>query len=536
MSPEAAATAPESAPEAREGRHFPGLPVGTAALPGLLILFPAAVALCGRPLTVGAALAVCLMLGYACRCLKPFLAVLAAAFLINACVLSGFAIFCDTDDYWMPAVRFLASAVPIVPDGGYAEIHLMMGYPAGFMRWGAALYRLTGWVDAAAALPLILAPAAWLTARRAGLSRIAATILTAGPLTLFGLFNPMPDASVYLLLLTAALALRDRTAYALPLGAALLACWLKQTAWIPTFFILLVLLRSHPRHIPKTLAAGLTVGVLMIPFVRAVASGLVSTADFYDMDETAKAMGYWARQIYAYLGHGLIPGPTPQFNVPVGGGDGGGVDGLGPFFRLTVWAFLAVLLFCRRRLTGWGTVILVCWAGVLTVPTVYIGYARYTPLVYPAVMLPLLLAFPRLAVVPAALVCAMPAAWIGWRVMRSSENLYALSPAVTAVHADGYNVRCAFRDRLADEPQPILSGSLAYTYAGTGDFPPMPRAAGDHRLTPAAEKARGMLRYAVAEWLPYAVSHLPETALQTVRYRWHLLTAPRGESDGIQNP
>lgn len=536
MSPEAAATAPESAPEAREGRHFPGLPVGTAALPGLLILFPAAVALCGRPLTVGAALAVCLMLGYACRCLKPFLIILLTAFLANACVISGFAVFCDTDSYWMPAVRFLASAEPIEPDGSFSAVHLAMGYPTGFMRWGAALYRLTGWVDAAAALPLILAPATWLTARRVGVGRVAAAVLTAGPLFFLGIFNPMPDASVYLLLLTAALALRDRTAYALPLGAALLACWLKQTAWIPAFFVFVVLLRAHPRHIPKTLGTMLAVGVLMIPFVRSVLSGRVSTDDFTGMDATARAMGYWARQAYAYLGHWLVPGPAPRFNVPVGGADGGGIDGLGPVFRIAVWAALAVMLLCRKRLSGWGTVMLVCWAGVLTVPTLYIGYARYTPLIYPAVMLPLVLAFPRLAVVPAALVCAMPAAWIGWRVMRSSENLYALSPAVTAVHATDYNVRCGFRDRLSETPQPILSGSLVYSYAGTGDFPPMPRAAGDHRLTPAAEKARGMLRYAVAEWLPYAVSHLPETALQTVRYRWRLLTAPRGESDGIQNP
>ena len=332
------------------------------------------------------------------------------------------------------------------------------------------------------------------------------------------------------------LALRDRTAYALPLGAALLACWLKQTAWVPAFFVFVVLLRAHPRHIPKTLGAMLAVGVLMIPFVRSVLSGRVSTDDFTGMDATARAMGYWARQAYAYLGHWLVPGPAPRFNVPVGGADGGGIDGLGPVFRIAVWAALAVMLLCRKRLSGWGTVMLVCWAGVLTVPTLYIGYARYTPLIYPAVMLPLVLVFPRLAMIPAALVCAMPAAWIGWRVMRSTENLYALSPAVTAVHATDYNVRCGFRDRLSETPQPILSGSLVYSYAGTGDFPPMPRAAEGQRLTPAAEKARGMLRYAVAEWLPYAVSHLPETALQTVRYRWRLLTAPRGESDGIQNP
>lgn len=523
-----------AAPPPRGGLSLPELPVGSAALPGILILFPAAVALGGRPLMVGTALAVCLLLAHACRCLKPFLAIVVAAFLINASVLSGFAIFSDTDDYWMPAVRFLASDVPIVPDGGYAEIHLQMGYPAGFMRWGAALYRLTGWVDAAAVLPLILAPAAWLTARRAGLGRIAATVLTAGPLAFFGIFNPMPDASVYLLLLTAAVALRDRTAYALPLGAALLACYLKQTAWIPTFFILAVLLRHHPRRMLRTVGAGVAVAVLMIPFLRATASGLVSTADFYGMDETAKSMGYWARQIYAYLGHWLIPGPAPQFNVAVGGGDGGGVDGLGPFFRLSVWISLGILLFCRRCLNGWGAVLLVCWAGVLTVPTVYIGYARYAPLVYPAVMLPLALRFPRLAVLPAVLVCAMPAAWVGWRVMRSSENLYALSPAVTAVHADGYNVRCGFRGRLAEVPQPTLAGSLAYTYTGTGEFPPMPRGTGDQRLIPAFVKARGLIHYAFAEWLPYALSHLPEMALQTVRYRWSLLISPRGETDGIQ--
>ncbi len=508
-------------------------PPREAALPLLLVALPLAVAVARTPALVGMVCAAALLLAFRAGCLRAFAAIVAGGFLLNLLVPSGFAIYSDADNYLIPNIRLLAAGGALAMDGAVSAAHFTL--PQGFVGWGAALYRLTGWVDAGNCLVFLLLPAAWLTLRRT-LTRAQTALLAVGPLTFVSLFCALPDGCVYLLLLTALFAHRAGD-FRLSVVALVVACTFKTTAWLPAAFVGLLLLRDWPRRWGWLALAAAVTGAIVFPTLRALAGGSLSaiSADFLGMDAAAREMGYWPRLAYAYLGHWLVPG-DPRFNVATGGIDGGGVDGLGPVFRLAVWASLAVLALYRRRLAGWGGTLLAAWGSVLAMPTLYIGYARYAPLLYVAVMLPLVLTVRRTAVLVAVLVCAMPAAWVGWRLMLASENLTAQRHAET-VRSDVYNVRCAFRGRLVAEPQPTLAGNLSYTYRGT-DFPPMPRTlAVDNRLTPASDKARGMAAYALGTWLPWACRHLPTLAADWAAYRFDtFMTFPRGTYDGLPPP
>ena len=522
---------------------LPAQPAGSgrnvAAL--LLVLLPLAACFATRPALFLMTLAAFSLVAYRFGALRFFLFTVIGALLLNACVLSAFAIFSDADNYLQPSIRLLASSLsPEQADGHLSLQHLIL--PQGFAAWSAVLYRLTGWLDAGNALVFMLLPAAWTVLRRE-LSSLQSLVLIAAPLTFLSCFSAMPDGPLYLLLLMAVVSLRSN-AFWLPLAAVCVACTFKTTAWIPAALIGFVLLRDHPRKAWKLFLAAVFTAFLVWPTLRALFDGSAPavSGDFEGMNATARTMGYFARNAYAYLGHWTVPGPAPDFNIAVGGGDGGGVDGLGPSFRLAVWGALALMTLCRKKMQGWGTVLLVCWGSVLVIPTLYIGYARYTPLVYVAGLLPWVLALPKIAPVPALLVCAMPVAWIGWRVMLSTENLTVVATPVVEVRSDVYNVRCGLRKHLRAEPFPenapgTLSGSLMYTYRnpnpGDSCFPPMPRSTdGNPRLVPASDKASSMAGYALKTWLPWAIRSLPDLALKTLSYRFDTFTSfPRGADD-----
>ncbi|MEG1933193.1 MAG: hypothetical protein RR133_01245 [Kiritimatiellia bacterium] len=514
----------------------PSLKDSSTSLVLLLVTLPMALALARTSSLVGLVFVAFLFLAYHTRCLKAFAWILGIAVFINACILSGFAVYTDADYYLSPLIRIVSATQPLTLDGFYPAAHLCL--PQGFVAWGATLYRLTGWVDAANSLPFILIPAAWITLRQ-DLTRLQTLLLIGSPLTFVSFFCTMPDGSLFLLLLIALFALRQERFWLTLLSAAIAATF-KTSAWIPCALIVLALFAQFPKRWWQIGLIGSAVAFYLLPTLIALSTGTLSeiSSDFLGMDSTAQAMGYWARHAYAYLGHWTIA-TEPHFNVPIGGIDGGGADGIGPLFRIAVWCSLAVVFFFRKRLKSWGIPLLIAWGSVLMIPTLYIGYARYVPLVYLAVMLPLVLTFPRLTTLLALGICAMSIAWMGWRIVLSTENLSVLSSPTSIVSSDIYNVRCAFRDKLTHDVEQTLtlSGSLTYRYADhESSFPTFPRSMDiDNRLTPAIEKARGMVGHIFHQWSPWVLHHLPELARATFDYRVHLLLSPRGVSDGIQN-
>ncbi len=501
-----------------------------SAYPLLLIGFPGAVALAGSPSLVLLVSLACLFAAFYFGCLKAFVLTLLTAFALNFWVVSGFAVYSDVDAYLGPAIRLFGLGIDRVADGLYHQAHLLL--PQGFIAWSAALYRLTGWLDAGNALIFMLIPGAWCVLRTL-FSRLQTFLLVVAPLTFTSIFCSMPDGCVYLLLLMALVELRVGSFW-VPLLAMALACTFKTTAWIPSLLMTLVLLRNQPRNALKVIGVFGFVAVCVLPTLMMLARGGVEmlSADFREMNEVARAMGYWARLAYAYVGHWTVAG-TPTFNVPMGGIDGGGMDGLGPVFRVLLVCALGILLLRRTAFRGWWESLIIIFGSVLAVPTLYIGYARYVPLLYLAGMLPLVIKYPRCALVPWVLLCAMPCAWMGWRILLATETITVQAHA-SAVQSDLYNVRAAFRSQLTEIVQPTLSGSLAYTYAGT-HFPAVPRAQGvNHRLMPATEKARGMVSYIVTTWAPWALQHFPELIYETAVYRIkQLMHFPRGAGDGI---
>lgn len=476
----------------------------------------------------------CAVLSFHHHCHKAFLLTVAGAFLLNLLLYSGATVHWDIDAYIVPQIRLMASGFTLQPDGGLSEAHLAL--PGGFSAWCAALYRLTGSVDCGGMLVFLLIVAAWTELRRS-LSPLQTAILVIAPPLFPSLWNLMPDGSVYLLLLIALFALR-RKAFWLPLAAATLAITFKTSAWIPAALIYLVLLRDHPRRFWILGLTGLFVLSCVYPTLRLLFSSSGAETISHDFltraNADARAMGYWARQAYVYLGHWTTP-LAPDFGVHAGGVDGGGIDGFGPLFRLAVWASLAVMIFLKRRLTGWGETLLLAWGCTLAIPTLYIGYARYVPFLYPAVMLPLILIAPRPAALVNAALCVMPALWLGWRVALATEYVFVATSA-EAVHAGMYNLRCAFRDQLVDTPQPIPSGSLVYTYRpGEGfTFPPIPRQSKTNLHTVSGTRKLAEIRdYAVHTWIPWFATHFHHYLFNLALLRWHWLCEPKGVTDGI---
>lgn len=505
-----------------------------SALSLILILFPILLLFSQSPMMVAISFLACAVLSFHYRCHKAFLLTVGISFILNLLVYTGATVHWDTDAYIVPQIRDIASGFTIQPDGGVSIPHLSL--PSGFAAWCAALYRLTGSVDCGGMLIFILTVAAWTELRRS-LSKLQTALLIIAPSLFPSLWNLMTDGSVYLLLLIALFALR-RKDFWLPVAAATLAVTFKTSAWIPAALIYLVLLRDHPRRFWILGLAGLFALLCVMPTLRLLffenAQGDISNDFIERANEDARAMGYWARQAYAYLGH-WTTSLSPNFGVHAGGVDGGGIDGFGPIFRFAVWVSLAVMIFFKKRFTGWGETLLLAWGATLIIPTLYIGYARYVPFLYPAVMLPLILLAPRPTALLTGALCMMPLLWLAWRIALSTEYVFVATQA-EAVHADLYNVRCAFRHKLVEAPQSIQSGSLVYTYT-PGEaftFPAIPRQSKKALHTVSTGQKLSEIRdYAIHTWTPWFFTHLHQYLFNLATLRWQWLCEPKGVNDGI---
>lgn len=505
------------------------------SLPFLLVSFPMAVALVQLPWLVGMTFTAYLFLAHHFHCLRPFLLTLAVALGAALLVFTGATIHYDIDNYIGPQIRLLTLPVGLTArgDGWYSIAHCAL--PQGFAAYGAALYRLTGSMDLGTSAFVLFLVAAWRTLRPI-LSRLQTVLLLTAPAAMPGLFCLMPDGCLYYLLLIALFSLRARYFW-LPLLASAIACTYKTSAWIPTALIMLVLFRNEPRRWWALGLVALGTAFIVWPTINLMSRGGLDTisSDFLALANTdAKAMGHLARLAYVHLGH-WTTSLSPTFGTHIGGVDGLSSDAFGPVFRALTWSSLVLMLTCRKRLTGWWETLLVAWASVLLIPSLYVGYARYTPLLFLAGALPAILLVPR-AVIPFHLtLLILPFGMLGWRLALSSEALMVANHA-TAVQCDYYNIRSAFRPLLTAQSQPNASGCLLYSYAmPEGVFPPMPRKVYPGiGKTPTPQKAREVVGYALHDWLPWVLCH-PHTYLREIaRFRWRaFMTFPRGAHDGL---
>lgn len=516
----------------------PPLAAEPSPLPLLLVTFPLATALARTPWVAGMAFAAYLFLAHHLRCLRPFLLTLGAALGIALLVFTGAALYYDIDNYLGPQVRLLTLPAHLTTsgDGHYSALHCAL--PQGLAAYGATLYRLTGSMDLGSSAFILFLVAAWQTLRPA-LSRLQTTLLLAAPAAMPSLLCLMPDGCVYYLLLIALFSLRERRFW-LPLTAAALACTYKTSAWIPTVLIGLTLFRNAPRRWWALVLAAGAVALMVWPTLNLLLNGDLDaiSGDFLTRaNADARAMGHLARLAYVHLGH-WTTSLTPDFGAHTGGIDGLSSDAFGPVFRALTGLSLALTLLFRRRLAGWWETLLIAWASVLLVPTLYVGYARYVPLLWIAGALPAVLLAPRLALPFTLWLLILPIGMLGWRLALSTEALTVANHA-TAVNSDHYNIRATFRSHLSPTPQTHLSGSLLYTYSmPEGRFPPIPRKIYPGiEKTPNTQKAREVVGYALHTWLPWALTH-PHTYLCDIaRFRWRaFMTFPRGANDGLPVP
>lgn len=480
-------------------------------LPLLLLLFPASIALAGSPLLVGMVTAGFALVAFRFGCLRAWALTVVAALALALLTFASSGLY-DVENYLAPQT-LLRAGVPL--SGCYSPLHCAL--PDLLPRFGAALYRLTGSTDLATAALWLWFAAAWLTLR-ATCSRLQTALLLFSPLTLLGLCNLMADGALYCLLLIALACVADTRAPLTParahlaLAALALAAMTKTTAWLPGAFLGALLLYRAPRLWWKAALAAAGVALFCLPTFRLLASGQLReiSFDFLSANADAQAMGWLSRVLYVYLGHWTTP-LSPHFGVHTLGPDGASADALGPFLRLTLWCGALLALCCRRHLRGWGGAWALCLLSLLCVPTLYVGYARYVPFLYPAAMLPWVMLRPRWAVVPCAVLAAVPVAFLGWRVLIASEAITVATHA-TAVCAPYATSRVLFADRLSATEQPTRSANLFYTYTldRPDAFPPAARAFHDHlSTTPAAVKATEVAPYAFRRWLPWALRSAP---------------------------
>jgi hypothetical protein len=502
------------------------------ALPLLLITFPFAVAILPTVHFLLCSFVAFSFLAYHLKCLRAFLTIVGSAFGVNLLLYTGAGGHFDVDAYIAPQIRLISATKTLIPDGFLHEFHLNL--PRGFTSWCAAWYRLTGSIDCGGMLFLMLIPAAWMVLRTS-LTRIQTLVLMLSPAAFPSLFCLMSDGCVYLLLLMALVALRDRDNFWVPLLASVTAAIFKTSAWIPCIGVALVLMGYHPRRWWKLALFGIATLIFNLPTLRMILSGGLNTisADFEHVNADAASMGYWARLAYVYIGH-WTTSLSPVFGAHLGGVDGGGVDGLGPLFRVAVMASLCTMVIFYKRMKPWIVPLVIAWVSILVMPKLYIGYARYVPWLYPAVMLPLVLRIPRISLVMGSAMCVVPLMWLGWRVALSTE-MVAVSTHATAVSSSVYNLRCAFRSQLVAPPQPTMSGSLLYSYEMSEDyFPPMNRElTADLKKRPVFNKAKDLQAYALKTWLPWMATHFPIYVYDLMCLRMHWLLAPRGVSDEL---
>ena len=478
-------------------------------------------ALAGSPLLVGMVTAGFALVAFRFGCLRRWALLVAAALALALLTFAPSGLY-DVENYLAPQT-LLRAGVPL--SGCYSPLHCAL--PDLLPRFGTALYRLTGSTDLATAALWLWLAAAWLTLR-ATCSRLQTALLLFSPLTLLGVGNLMPDGALYCLLLIALCCVADTRAPLTParahlaLAALALAAMTKTTTWIPGALLGAVLLYRAPRLWWKAALTAAGVALFCLPTLRLIASGQLReiSFDFLAANADAQAMGYFARVLYVYFGHWTTP-LAPHFGVHTLGPDGASADALGPFLRLTLWGGALLALCCRRHLRGWGGAWALCLLSLLCVPRLYVGYARYVPLLYPAAMLPWVMLRPRWAVVPCAVLAAVPVAFIGWRVLMATEAITVATHA-TAVCAPYATSRALFAGCLTATEQPTRSANLFYTYTldRPDAFPPAARAFHDHlSTTPAAVKASEVAPYAFRRWLPWALRTSPRLLCELLALR-----------------
>lgn len=487
----------------------------------LLALFPAAVALAASPLLVGMVTVGFALVAFRFGCLRSWALTVAAALAFALLSFAPSGLY-DVESYLAPQT-LLHAGVPL--SGYYSPLHCAL--PDLLSRFGAALYRLTGSTDLATATLWLWLAAAWHTLR-ATCSRLQTALLLFSPLTLLGVGNLMPDGALYCLLLLALFCVADTRAPLTParahlaLAALALAAMTKTTAWIPGALLGVLLLYRAPRLWWKAALAAAGVALFCLPTLRLVAAGQLReiSFDFLAANADAQAMGYFARVLYVYFGH-WTTSLAPHFGVHTLGPDGVSADALGPFLRLTLWGGALLALCYRRHLRGWGGLWALSLLSLLCVPRLYVGYARYVPLLYPAAIVPWVMLRPRWAVVPCVLLAAVPVAFIGWRGLLATEAITVATHA-TAVCAPYATSRALFAERLTATEQPTRSANLFYTYTldRPDAFPPAARAFHDHlSTTPAAVKASEVAPYAFRRWLPWALRSAPRLLRDLLRLR-----------------
>lgn len=487
----------------------------------LLLLFPLAIGLAGTPPLVAMVTAAFAFTAFHFGCLRRWALILATALALALLTFAPSGLY-DVENYLLPQVLLRAGQLP---NGDFSLVHcLLPDLPA---RFGAALYRLSGSTDLGTAALWIWLVAAWLTLRKT-CTRLQTALLLISPLLLLGIFNLMPDGALYCLLLIALFCVGDtRTALTptrahLALAAIATAAMTKPSAWIPGALLGVTLLLRAPRLWWRALLVAAGVLLFSLPTLHLLIEGQLReiSFDFLSANADAQAMGWFARILYVYLGH-WTSALSPDFGVHTLGGDGASADALGPMLRLTLWSGALLALCCRRHLRGWWGLWALALLSLLGVPRLYVGYARYVPLLYPAAMLPWIMLRPRWALVPCVALAAVPVAFIGWRLLLASEAITVANHA-TAVHSDYATSRTLFRDYLSPIEQPVRSANLFYSY--TLDcpeaFPPAKRIYHDQiALTPATAKASEVAPYALRQWLPWALCASPRLLYETLRLR-----------------
>ena len=502
-------------------------------LPLLLMTFPLAIGLAGQPLLVGL-----VALAYGClalraQCLRAFALTVLGALGVSLLVFSGTAVYSDVDHYLAPQVRLLVLPAGLTPDGAFDALQCLL--PQGYAAYGAALYRLTGSVDLGSSAFYLTFVAAWLVLR-SRLTRLQTGLLLLVPNTFMSIFNLMPEGSVYCLLVVALFALRGKQFWLALLPCAV-ACTYKVSAWIPAGLIGGVLVFTFPRRWWQCALGALGVAGIVLPTLKMLMGGGLAgiSADFLSANADAQSMGYWARLAYVYLGHWTASG-APDFGVHQVGIDGACVDAYGALFRVLIWGGLGLAILFWRAFKPWVLVWAIAWVSVLAIPTLYIGYARYTPLLYVAGLLPWVVLLPRLAIAPAVVLNVLPVAFLGWRVVLASEAVMVANHA-TAVQSSFYNVRSTFRPILREESQPCLSGGLGYTYRLPSEdvFPEIERELVPNLgELPFRERSRGLYAYVWKEWVPWAIARPLTYCAEMARFRARAFRVfPRGKRDGV---
>ena len=349
----------------------------------------------------------------------------------------------DAEVYHRSASMLLARGWNPVFDSTPASLIHYVEHGIGFRMWhvaylpragwifGAALYRLVGFVEVADSLNIlafilsvyyisIFTRAFFVFSRKQ--TYFLTALLAFSPTVAAGLFGGSFDSAYYsffmIALVSASLTLKsERIEYLVSLCVSLvLMTGIKYTGIIAAvlllgLFAIPILLQwlKEPNRMTKwrnwmvmSMSCVLLMGVVgfspyitswvrhggpfypLSSFDNRVALDNKITYDFGQMNNDARQMGYFGRFSYAYLSEKLTcmyykkhlhePVFSPDFGVS------GGVGGFGKVFRFWFILSLIVLPFTKTGRLKWGLFFIM--ATVLIQPTYYSGYARYVSQFY----------------------------------------------------------------------------------------------------------------------------------------------------------